>query len=210
MSICHVMCAGDLTVSEINKEAEDLLIAADGGYDYCMLLGVTPDIIIGDFDSVSEDGLNEMEKITGAEIIRLPKEKDDTDTLAALKVGLSKGYRKFNIYGATGGRLEHTIANMQCLLFLKEHEATGYLCDGTGLIFAIREESVSFRKEMSGFLSLFSAGEKAQGVTIEGMKYTMKNGEITNTFPIGISNEFIGEQGSISVNKGALFGIISY
>lgn len=210
MGICHVMCAGDLTVSEINKEAEDLLIAADGGYDYCMLLGVTPDIIIGDFDSVSEDGLNEMEKITGAEIIRLPREKDDTDTLAALRVGLSKGFRKFNIYGATGGRLEHTIANMQCLLFLKEHEATGYLCDGTGLIFAIREESVSFRKEMSGFLSLFSAGEKAQGVTIEGMKYTMENGEITNTFPIGISNEFIGEQGSISVNKGALFGIISY
>lgn len=210
MGICHVMCAGDLTVSEINKEAEDLLIAADGGYDYCMLLGVTPDIIIGDFDSVSEDGLKEMEKITGAEIIRLPREKDDTDTLAALRVGLSKGFRKFNIYGATGGRLEHTIANMQCLLFLKEHEATGYLCDSTGLIFAIREESVSFRKEMSGFLSIFSAGEKAQGVTIEGMKYTMENGEITNTFPIGISNEFIGEQGSISVNKGALFGIISY
>lgn len=206
---CLIMCAGDLTVSDIEVKQDDLLIAADGGYDYCKLLEVEPDIIIGDFDSISEDSEKSLNN-SGKEIIKLPCEKDDTDTLAAIRIGLKKGYKTFRIYGACGGRLEHTIANIQCLLYLKSVGAVGYICDGTGMIFAIKDEMVEFRPEMEGMLSLFCMGSVARGVTIEGLKYNLQKGEMSNTFPIGISNEFIGEKAKVSVEDGTLIGIINY
>ncbi len=208
---CLIMCAGDLTVSEIIVEKNDILIAADGGYDYCKLLELTPDIIIGDFDSIAEESEAEITKDSNnAVVYKLPREKDDTDTLAAIRIGLEKGYKVFKIYAACGGRLEHTIANIQCLLFLKSQGATGYICDGTGMIFAIENEEVSFRESMEGYLSLFCMGKKAKGVSIKGLKYTMDNGEMSNTFPIGISNEFIGKKAMVSVEDGTLIGIITY
>ena len=99
------------------------MIAVDGGLSYCGILELEPDLLIGDFDSVSEEEKEAIEIIKAQapeKVIELCPIKDDTDMLAALKLGLEKGYSDFRIYGGTGGRLEHTIANIQCLLFLKE------------------------------------------------------------------------------------------
>ena len=130
--------------------------------------------------------------------------------LAALKLGLEKGYSDFRIYGGTGGRLEHTIANIQCLLFLKEQGAQGYLCDGESMIFVIKDETVEFRETMEGYLSLFSLDRKAHGVSISGMKYNLDRYTMQNDFPIGISNEFIGQKATVTVESGELLGIIKY
>ena len=130
--------------------------------------------------------------------------------MAAIKVGLSEGYQSFRIYGGMGGRIEHTIANMQCLLYLKEHNAVGYLMDGTGMILVAKEEEISFQESLEGYMSLFSMGDKAV-VSIENMKYNLEEQEITNSFPIGISNEFIyGSKGKITVHKGAVVIIVSW
>lgn len=210
---CIVIGAGDLTLGELSVTEEDFVIAVDGGLSYCSVLEVEPDLILGDFDSVSEkeaEAIEVLEHKIPERIIRLPREKDDTDMLAALKEGLARGYRQFRIYAGTGGRFDHTLANIQCLLFLKNHDAVGYLVDGTGMILVIQNEAVHFRKDLEGTLSLFSLVEKSEGVTIEGMKYSLQDASIQNDFPIGISNEFIGEEAMISVEDGALVCMISY
>lgn len=205
--------AGDLTTGEIRVEKEDFLIAVDGGLDYCGILGAEPDLVLGDFDSVSgqaEETVRGLESRIPERVIRLPKEKDDTDMLAALKEGLARGYREFRIYAATGGRLDHTFANIQCLLYLKNHNAAGYLMEGTGMILVIVNEAVHFQKNLKGTLSLFSLVKETKGVTIRNMKYTLEKAVVTNDFPVGISNEFIGEEAEVVVGEGALVCIVSY
>lgn len=209
---CILIGAGDLTISHIPVGEQDLCIAVDGGYEYCSLLEIEPDYILGDFDSLGEgqlERLKELEQKDNHRVIRIPRKKDDTDMLAAIKLGLEKGYRNFCIYAGAGGRLEHTLANIQCLLYLKEHDATGYMMDGTGMILVAKEEAVSFRENLEGYLSLFSLGEKAV-VSIENLKYTLDQYEVTNSFPIGISNEFMGKKGCVTVHRGAVVIIISW
>lgn len=210
---CIVIGAGDLTLGNIAVGEEDFVIAVDGGLGYCGVLEVEPDLLIGDFDSVSEEeekAVRLLEQEIPDRVIRLAREKDDTDMLAALKEGLARGYRQFHIYAGTGGRFDHTLANIQCLLYLKKRDAVGYLIDGTGMMLVICGEAVHFRKNLEGTMSLFSLGEKANGVTISGMKYELENAVLTNDFPIGISNEFIGEEAMISVEEGELVCMISY
>lgn len=211
---CIVIGAGDLTVSQLDYDADrDYLIAVDGGLLYCQVLEAEPDLILGDFDSVNaewQEAIKGIEKQAPKKVERLNPEKDDTDMLAALKRGLKEGYRNFRIYAATGGRLEHTLANIQCLLFLKHKGASGYIMDGTGMMLVIENESVSFRKEMEGYLSIFSLGKEAQGVTLQGLKYPLDRYTMTNDNPIGISNEFIGEEASVEVENGQLVLIVNW
>lgn len=213
MKRCVIVGAGDLTVSEIPVREEDYVIAADGGYSYCKLFEIVPDLILGDLDSVGEaeaEELAEIAKIDPGRVIVLPAEKDETDMLAAIHAGLEAGCREFHIYAGQGGRLEHTIANIQCLIYLKECGAVGYMIDGTGMILVARNETVSFKPQTEGFLSLFSMGDKAEGVTIRNMKYLLDKAVVTNSFPIGISNEFIGEQASITVEHGTLAILLNW
>lgn len=211
---CIIIAAGDLTVSEINVDDDDLVIAVDGGIGYCGVLGVEPDIILGDFDSLSDDEIDAVETLKREipnRIITLPVEKDDTDTMAAIRLGLERGCSDFRIYGGTGGnRLDHTIANIQSLLFIKNREAVGYLIDGNGMIFIIKNETIYFRENMQGVMSLFSLREKSEGVTIRGMKYPLNDYTLTNDFPIGISNKFIGQPASVTVKNGEVLCMVSY
>ena len=209
---CILIGAGDLTVSEISVREEDLCIAVDGGFEYCKLLGIVPDYIIGDFDSISEAQTNivaEIAKTAEDRVIVLPTEKDDTDMLAAIKLGLREGYDNFRIYGGMGGRMEHSLANIQCLLYLKEHNAVGYLMDGTGMMLVAREETVSFRENLEGYLSVFSIGESCT-VSLEYLKYPLKEKELHYSYPLGISNEFIqGQKATITVHKGTALLILN-
>lgn len=210
---CFIIGAGDLTVGALEVGESDLVIAVDGGLGYCSVLGVEPDLILGDFDSVSPEEAKALEKLEQQipeRVIRLPREKDDTDTLAALKEGLRRGYRDFRIYGGTGGRFDHTFANIQCLLFLKKQGAVGYLVDGNGMMLVLEDEAVEFQKDLEGGLSLFSLSQESLGVTIKGMKYPLEQAVLRNDYPVGISNEFTGEQAVISVEKGQLVCMLQW
>lgn len=210
---CIIIGAGDLTMGELAVKEEDYVIAVDGGLSYCGVLGVEPDLVLGDFDSVNEqerEAIRILQEQVPEKIVELPVEKDDTDMLAALKHGLELGYVDFRIYAGTGGRFDHTLANIQCLLYLKNHGATGYLVDGTGMILVLQNEAVHFQKSLEGYLSLFSLGKEARGVTIRGMKYPLEGYTLSNDYPVGISNEFIGEEASIEVEDGELVCMIQY
>lgn len=210
---CIVIGAGDLTVGTVEKGENDLVIAVDGGLGYCSVLDLEPDLILGDFDSVSDreaQAVAELEQQIPERVIRLPREKDDTDMLAALREGLSRGYHDFRIYGGTGGRFDHTFANIQCLLYLKKQSAAGYLVDGGGMTMVIVDEAVHFQKGLEGYVSLFSLTEESRGVTIEGMKYSLERAVLRNDFPVGISNEFTGQEACISVEDGQLVCMLQW
>jgi len=210
---CIVIGAGDLTVGQVSVGEEDLVIAVDGGINYCGVLNIEPDILIGDFDSVNEtqrQAILQMKEEAPERVVVLKPEKDDTDMLAALRLGLEKGYDYFLIYGGCGGRMEHTLANIQCLLFLKNKGAVGYLMDGSGMVFVMKNEEVKLRDNLEGYFSLFCLGKEAKGVSIKGMKYELTDYLMTNDFPIGVSNEFIGKEATISVKDGELVGIVNF
>lgn len=210
---CILICAGDMNLPQIEIGTQDYVIAVDGGFLYCRFLGIEPQLVIGDFDSIGTEHAAELDSFARRypeRIVRLQTQKDDTDTLAAVKEGLQRGYHKFRLYAAMGGRIEHTIANMQTLLFLREQGAQGYLMDAECMIFVIQEEAVTLRQELEGSLSLFAMNGIAEGVTIQRMKYLLQDAVVKENFPVGISNEFIGETAVISVKKGSLLAIVRW
>lgn len=210
---CVIISAGDFTPMDIEVKEGDMCIAVDGGYLYCKMLGLNPHLVIGDMDSLDDsvrDDIERMKQETPEKVCELTPEKDDTDTLAAIRIALEKGYRQFRIYGAMGGRVEHTIANIQCLSFLKNQGAKAYIMDANVMMTVIKDETVRFNKAMEGYVSLFALGEKAEGVTIGNMKYELSDAVITNDYPIGISNEFIGKEGQVTVKNGMLLIIVTW
>lgn len=215
MGKCILIGAGDFTYKSGQSAfitGDDYLIAVDGGYAHCEHMGIIPDLIVGDMDSLTDDLQEKIESIRRAnpeKVCKLPCEKDDTDMLYALKQGLAKGYRKFVLYGSLGGRIEHTIANVQCLLYLKTKDAFGIMEDEKCSLFLLQNETMHFPKEKTGFFSLFALQKQALGVTIRGMKYPLTNAAVTEDFPIGISNEFIGQEAFVTVEDGVVLAIIS-
>lgn len=215
MSDCILIGAGDFSLAAIPdyREDTDTLIAVDGGLLYCGLAGLEPDVIIGDFDSLDEEtaaAVNLIEANYPEKVLRLKPEKDDTDMLVALKWGLARGFDTFRIYGGLGGRLDHSLANIQCLLYLKNQGADGYLFTPDGMALVAKEEVRKFQPSMQGHLSLFSL-EKQSVVSIENMKYTLDHYTVTNDFPIGISNEFLpGKGGSVTVHSGAVVILLGW
>ena len=179
---------------------DSFVIAADKGYQHLRQKGITPDLVIGDFDSLGYVP-------DAPDLFRYPVEKDDSDMMLALREGLRRGIRSFLLYGGIGGRLDHTIANIQSLAFLLSEHADGLLYgDGTAAML-VRNGCVHFPANTKGYVSVFSFGEHALGVTETGLYYPAKDIEVANSFPIGLSNRFTGKQSSISVRDGCLLVI---
>lgn len=197
MKTCYIFGALDTAVDDFKPQENDLIIAADGGYSTLTKLNIKPDLVVGDFDSLGEAPENEK-------IIKHPVKKDDTDTLLAVKIGLEKGYKTFVIYGAIGGRLDHTVASIQTATFVAENGGIAYIYDGNYTITAIKNSSIKFKDNAKGYISIFGLSGVAKGVTIDGLLYTLDNAEITPYFPIGVSNEFINKESEISVKDGVL------
>ena len=116
------MCSGEFHPMNIDRKPQDFVIAVDGGLRYLMECGIEPDFLMGDFDSLGEDFADIVAKYRGMgeeHFLQLPVVKDDTDTMAAARLGIQRGYKEFLMYGAMGGRLDHTIANIQTMVWLK-------------------------------------------------------------------------------------------
>lgn len=174
----------------------DFIMAADGGLVHLQQLGLTPDGILGDFDSLGY--VPEKAKI-------FPVEKDDTDSMLAVRQGLKLGYRRFVLYGSLDGpRLDHTVANFQTLQFLADHGAEGWLVGNTYMVTVVKNGTLRFPAEAEGILSVFCMGADAHGVTLTGLKYPLEDVTLTAGFPLGVSNHFIGQAASVTVKDGSL------
>lgn len=198
--ICFIVGAGDYTALDFAVSPHDYVIAADGGLTYVTRCGLTADLVIGDFDSLeSTEQLPEHQNV-----IQLNKMKDDTDTFAAAREGIKLGYKEFHLYCCTGGRFDHTLANMQLLAYLSENGMHGRLVGRDYFVTAITNGCITLEPCQSGYISVFSHSERSIGVCLKGLKYELDNAVLTNTFPVGVSNEFIGCQSSVSVERGTL------
>lgn len=200
MPRCFIFAAGDFYGLRARPEPGDLVIAADAGLLACRQAGIVPSLLLGDLDSLTDPAGD------GIPLLRLPVEKDDTDTLAAIRTGLAQGCTDFLIYGGTGGkRLDHTLANLQSLLFLRRRGAMGFLFDDDFLWTVIENGDVRVMKTVEwGLLSVFCLGDRAEGVEETGVQYPLENAVLTPDFPVGVSNHILEPEARVAVRKGAL------
>lgn len=195
--LCCIVSARPVRAEELMIPDGAFVIAADAGLRTLRTAVVAPDLIVGDFDSLGE-------KPTGERVVCHPPEKDDTDTLLAVREGLARGYDRFLIYGGLGGRLDHSLANLQTLGFLCANGARGYLVGEGIAATAFQNGGLAFRDTLRGTVSVFALGADAKGVCERGLKYALDDYTMCADFPVGVSNEFTGAPSEITVRDGTL------
>jgi thiamine pyrophosphokinase len=193
---CIVVGAGEFTETALKVQPQDLLIAADGGWQHLLPLGVAPQLVLGDFDSSPRPPFGQ--------VLQFPERKDQTDTQLALQYGFDQGYRRFAVYGGTGGRIDHTLANLQCLAALSRKGAHAVLYGVDYAVCAVTNGALELPAAMHGTVSVFAYGGTAHGVTVEGLSYTAQNVDLADDVPLGVSNRCVGTPARISVQNGTL------
>ena len=198
MGVCYIFGSGAYGgEGPAAFEEDDLIIAADGGYAALEAHGQQPHLLVGDFDSLGYVPPHPR-------ILRHPVEKDDTDTALALEQGWERGYRVFHLYGCLGGRLDHTLGNLQLLTNLARRGGLGVLVGAEMTAATLCHGQLTFPAGCRGSLSVFAAGGVAEGVTIRGLQYPLEGGRLTGGETLGVSNAFLGEQAAVSVDRGCL------
>lgn len=202
MRPCVILSAAPLTGEKALRRLlrEDcFVIAADGGLLHCERLGRSPDLLVGDFDSLP------VSPSFGGECIPLPREKADTDTGFAVKTALERGYRRLFLWGGMGGaRTDHTVANFSTLAYATAEGASACLCGGGEWAGMIQNGSLMIPRGDVRYLSVFPWNGSAQGVTLRGVKYPLQDATLTPTFPLGVSNEITDDCARVTVEAGML------
>ena len=197
MKCCHIVGAGEMGGCKIAWKAGDLLIAADAGYTQVRRQGLKPDLVVGDFDSLGS--VPEGEKI-----VRHPVMKDDTDMMLAVKLAFEAGCETFYLYGVLGGRLDHTLANLQTAMYIANRGGRPVLLGGDCCVTALHNAEIRFRPEATGVLSVFPLAGPARGVTLENLLYPLRDYTMESDVALGVSNEFIGKPAQAAVREGTL------
>jgi thiamine pyrophosphokinase len=176
-------------------------VAADGGYDFCSSKNITPDYFVGDLDSIRH-----IPREVTSEI--LPTVKNETDTYAAVKQGLSLGYELFVIYGGLGGRFDHTFANCQILADIAKQGKQGILADKFTVVTVVSRGKITFNLPLKSCFSVFAYDESCK-CSIENAKYPLERVELKNTFPLGVSNESIGLPVTVKNHAGLVMLVLN-
>lgn len=174
------------------------VFCADGGLDLALRWGLTPTVVIGDFDSAQSAPEGPWETF------RLPREKDDTDLLAAVKLALERGFQKFRIWGALGGRFDHAYGNLSVLRYLIDHGAYGVLEDGGTQVYLCTPETgtLMFTDRVGATVSVFPFGAPECTATYRGLQYPLEHGTLSIGVPIGASNVISEQHAEILVEQG--------
>ena len=199
---CVIVSGGEFSPAE-GIRANDFVIACDRGYTYCERLGLRPDLLISDFDSYSGPVAEDVPTD------RFASEKDDTDTMLAVRYAIENGFREILLCCALGGRLDHLIANLQSLVFAQKHGLHAKLTDRDTEMLTLRTGTISLPRKDGWSLSVFAADGPCRGVSIRGAKYPLEDAEILPSFPIGVSNQWAADAAEIEVKDGILLIVLS-
>ncbi len=186
----------DATLRQYATKA-DYIICADGGYDHAKKCGIVPDILVGDFDSIQEEPKDFCKKVT------LPKEKDETDSLYALRFAFSKGATHIVFYGGIGTRFDHSYANICLLQHGLERGIPMVVTDGLTEVY-LTDSFFGLKKPIGTVVSVYAFSDVCEGVTLKGLKYPLENFFLDKYNVLGTSNEFVEEQAEFSVSHGKL------
>lgn len=200
MGRCVVIGGADIGCYDCIRarlQPDDFYICCDSGLKHREGLGIVPNLIVGDFDSYENPQLE-------TETITLPCEKDDTDTVFAVKEALARGFQEFLLVGVIGGRLDHTLGNVSLLLMLHSRGIAATALDDYSEMEIVSDRPVQI-DDRYAFFSLLNISGTAQGITINNAKYPLKDAEITCEYQYGISNEVLpGKTAEVSVQRGRL------
>lgn len=191
--ICHIIGGGEFYPEHFHYCENDFIIAADAGYEFLKNMGITPNMTIGDFDSLGY--------VPSVERIVLPTIKDDTDTGYAAKWAYEKGFRRFELHGCTGGRVDHTFANVQTAAMLSRLGCGVCIHDRDTAYYAVSSAEIRFDASSKGTVSVFAHGENAV-VSIKGLEYELDHATLDPFFPLGVSNSFKNQPSVITVHSG--------
>ncbi len=181
--------------------ADDLIIAADSGYRNAQKMGVQPQLLLGDFDS-----LGEPQNVGDTELLRVPAEKDETDTQLAVTEALARGATEIVLIGGLSGRLDHTMSSVAILEYLCEKRIRAIMTDGKNRVRFLHNDSVLIpRSERFRYVSLLCADTVVRGITVEGCKYPLKNATLRRTLQYAVSNEIMGNCALIAVRRGGVW-----
>jgi len=197
MNECNIFAGGELCDQNyIYRHIP--AICADSGYRHALELDIKPLIIIGDFDSYK----GELPENT--EIIRCKPEKDDTDTMLAVKTAIERGFDRIYLYGGTGGRLDHTIANIQTMIYAYNHGCQIEMYAPHTALFIQGEGFCTYQEqfEEKSYFSVFALSEELHIRKLSGVKYPLENHVIKNSFPLGVSNEIICQFADLDIKSG--------
>lgn len=205
MKSCLIFSGGSINGNEYLPNIDDntLVISADGGYLNALKFNIIPDICMGDFDTLT------IYINPSCKIIKYPPEKDDTDTMLCVKKAISMGYDNIYIYGALGGRFDHTIANIQTLEYITERNITAYIIDNQNIITMQKDSTKDYNYYQDfRYFSIFSVSESSK-VSAIGLKYPLEHTILNRNFPLGVSNEILLDSATITVHKGTILVVYS-
>jgi len=181
------------------------IICADGGARHANALRVIPNLVLGDFDTLTPLELEELNRL-GAEIIRYPADKDYTDTHLALLKALELGFVEIDILAGLGGRMDHTLANIMLLALPQGEKARIRIIDEQHEIFLVRKDE-TITGTTGDVISLLPLSEQVDGISTKGLHYSLSGGTFTMGIPIGVSNFFSREEAVIEIKSGLLLVI---
>ena len=197
---CLIIGGGDCSAEILKKNilADDFIICADSGFDIATDSGFVPDLLIGDFDSIKAIPEN-VNKIT------LPVEKDVTDTVAAFNEGVNLGFNRFVLFGGTGGRFEHTFANISLMANASKSGMYFEIIDDKHIFRSITNSKICIKRKNNQQVSVFAFGDRAFGVTLKGFHYPLWDYTLDPfNGALGTSNDIVDDYGEISVSNGTL------
>lgn len=189
----------------IKPDKTDLIIAADSGLNHAKPLGLTPTVVVGDYDSLG----HAPEVDASVEVVTVPTEKDVTDTQLAVELALTRGAGELHIIGGLGGRLDHTLSNLAILEDLADKKVRAVIEDGQNRVRLLRHDSTILPRSGYTYVSLLALDPLCKGVDIEGVKYPLKNAKLERKFQYAVSNEITGNCAFVSVRKGNLLVVES-
>lgn len=211
----YLIVAGGYTDYEfamdlIKKGGFEVIIAVDAGMDFLYHSKITPDVILGDFDSVDQEVFEYFENQPYIEVISLDPEKDDTDTEHAIHYAIDSGATKIIILGGTGNRIDHLLGNISLLGIGLQEGIEIEMIDANNRIRMINQPITILKEEQLGkYLSLIPYSEKVKNITLTGVKYPLENAVIGGFNARGVSNEIVGDEAVISFSEGILIVIES-
>lgn len=191
----------------IENNNVNMIIACDGGLNHCDAMGIKPDCLLGDFDSV--DGkLLEKYKKTGIKVLQFPTKKDKTDIEIGLDVAFEQAPEKIIIFGGMGTRMDHSLTNVHLLMLGFEKNVQLSLVDEHNEIYAIRDSFV-VENRVNHILSLIPLSERVEGVTATGFEYPLKDYTMKIGSSLGVSNVVAEDKAEVSIKNGVLLVMLS-
>lgn len=199
---CIVISGGEYSPIE-GVGSEDFVIACDKGCEYAARAGLVPDRIVGDFDSYAGPLPG------GVPIERHQPEKDDTDTMLAIRYAVEQGFEELELLCALGGRLDHALANIQAISYAAVRGLHPWIKDGRTEMTVLTGGCLSLPRREGWALSVFSLSDECQGLCLRGTKYPLENARLTNRFPLGVSNEWAADTVEIRLERGLLLVVLA-